>query len=499
MLARSLAARNWTKGQCFEPGTRSTCTVFLSREYCLPLNSLYNSQSACLVCRRCTRYRSKLIQLMVLCASLCCTGFFSGTVQAASASAPHSAQTAQAAAASTPVTRYTLPPDKLRQAVALARTGRRLYFLEFFSGLLALLVILRVGWAAKLRDWATRATSRSYLQALLFCPPLVFTLDLVRFPFHIWGHAVLRGYGLSVQGWGSWFLDWLKAEAITLLLATLAGWVLYLLIRRSPRRWWTGAWAAAVLLLIAGVYVEPLVIEPLFYDFHPLSETHPQLVHDVEQTIARVGVSIPEDRILEMRASSKVNELNAYVSGIGSTKRIVFWDTLFTSMNEPQTLSVFGHELGHYVFGHAWKGILLSAIGLGISLPILAWFFAGVLRKWESLWYVRAPQDWTSLAVLLLLISVFQFVATPVDNAVSRYIEHQADVFGLEVIHGVVPDSPQVAAQAFQILGEANLEEPDPSPYVVFWFYTHPPIADRIGFALAYYPWSQGASPEFIH
>ncbi len=400
---------------------------------------------------------------------------------------------------SAPVTHYTLPPEKLRQAVALARTGRRLYFAEFFTGLLALLIILRVGWAAKLRDWATRATRRTFLQAAIFCPLLVLTLDLARLPFHIWGHAVLRGYGLSVQGWISWLLDWMKEEAITLVIATLAGWLLYKLIRHSPRRWWMGAWAAAVLLIIAGFYVEPLVIEPLFYDFRPLAESHPQLVRDVEQTIARVGVVIPEDRILEMIASSKVNELNAYVSGIGSTKRIVFWDTLLARTDEPQTLSVFGHELGHYVLGHAWKGIVLSAIGLGISLPILAWLFAAVLRKWESLWYVRAPQDWTSLAVLLLLILVFQFATTPVDNAVSRYIEHQADVFGLEVIHGIVTDSPQVAAEAFQILGEANLEEPDPSPAVVFWFYTHPPIADRIGFALSYDPWSTGGSPQFIH
>lgn len=408
-------------------------------------------------------------------------------------------QTAQTQAVSAPVTHYTLPPEKLRQAVALARTGRRLYFAEFFTGLLALLIILRVGWAAKLRDWATRATRRTFLQAAIFCPLLVLTLDLARLPFHIWGHAVLRGYGLSVQGWISWLLDWMKEEAITLVIATLAGWLLYKLIRHSPRRWWMGAWAAAVLLIIAGFYVEPLVIEPLFYDFRPLAESHPQLVRDVEQTIARVGVVIPEDRILEMIASSKVNELNAYVSGIGSTKRIVFWDTLLARTDEPQTLSVFGHELGHYVLGHAWKGIVLSAIGLGISLPILAWLFAAVLRKWESLWYVRAPQDWTSLAVLLLLILVFQFATTPVDNAVSRYIEHQADVFGLEVIHGIVTDSPQVAAEAFQILGEANLEEPDPSPAVVFWFYTHPPIADRIGFALSYDPWSTGGSPQFIH
>ena len=403
------------------------------------------------------------------------------------------------AATAAPITRYTLSPEKTRQAQALARTGRRLYFAEFFWALLILWLALRTGWAAKIRDWATRAASNSFLQALIFCPLLVLTLDFGALPLHAWAHRVLRGYGLSVQPWSSWFLDWMKAEVITLILATFAGWILFLLIRRSPRRWWIGAWVGAVLLIIVGVYVQPLIIEPLFYDFHPLSESHPQLVRDVEQTIARAGISIPENRILEMVASQKLNETNAYVSGIGNAKRVVFWDTLLARTNEPQALSVFGHELGHYALGHVWKGIVLSAIGLAFALPLLAWLFNGTLRKWESIWYVRHPEDWTALAVMLLLISILQFVATPINNAASRYIEHQADVYGLEVTHGIIPNSQQVAAQTDQILGETNLEDPDPSPYVVFWFYTHPPIAERLDFALHYDPWSNGGTPEFIH
>jgi Zn-dependent protease with chaperone function len=414
--------------------------------------------------------------------------------QAAQAIAPSNPVTTAA-----PLTRYTLSPEKTRQAQALARTGRRLNFAEFSWGLLILWLALRTGWAAKVRDWATRAASNSFLQALIFCPLLLLTRDLAALPLHAWAHRVLRGYGLSVQGWSSWLLDWMKAEAITLILATFAGWILFLLIRRSPRHWWIGAWAGAVLLLIVGVYVQPLIIEPLFYDFHPLSESHPQLVRDVEETIARAGISIPEDRILEMIASQKLNETNAYVSGIGNAKRVVFWDTLLARTNEPQALSVFGHELGHYALGHVWKGIVLAAIGLAFALPLLAWLFNGTLRKWESIWYVRQPEDWTALAVLLLLISILQFVATPINNAASRYIEHQADVYGLEVTHGIFPNSQQVAAQTDQILGETNLADPNPSPYVVFWFYTHPPIAERVNFALHYDPWSTGGTPEFIH
>jgi STE24 endopeptidase len=446
-----------------------------------------------------TRMR-RVVPHRILCVAIFLAFAFSGVnIFAAPANAAPQAPPVASSVNSSPVTHYTLSPEKTKQSTALARTGRRLYFAEFFWGLLVLWLVLRTGWAAKLRDWATRAAPNSFVQAAIFCPLLILTLDLAALPLHAWTHSVLRGYGLSVQGWGSWLLDWMKAEGITLVLATIAGWVLFKLIRRSPRRWWIGAWVAAVLAIIIGVYAEPLIIEPLFFDFHPLAESHPQLVRDVQQTIARAGVTIPENRILEMDASQKLNETNAYVSGIGNARRVVFWDTLLAHTNEAQALSVFGHELGHYVLGHLWKGIVLNAIGLAISLPLLAWLFAGTLRKWESIWYVRPPQDWTSLAVLLLLISILQFAATPIVNGVSRYIEHEADVYGLEVIHGIVPNSQQVAAQTDQILGETNLEEPDPSRYAVFWFYTHPPIAERLKFALDYDPWSASQPTEFIH
>jgi STE24 endopeptidase len=446
--------------------------------------------------------RSTFYILVFAVAALC--GSIISAPPARAAQANLAQQAAQAIAPNppatpAPITHYSLSLEKTHQAQALARTGRRFYFAEFFWGLLILWLSLRTGWAAKIRDWATRASSNTLVQAAIFCPLLLLTLDLTALPLHAWAHSVLLGYGLSVQGWSSWFLDWMKAEAITIILATLVGWILFLLIRRNPRRWWIGAWVGAVLLIIVGVYVEPLVIEPLFYDFQPLTESHPQLVRDVEQTIARAGILIPEDRILEMKASAKLNETNAYVTGIGNAKRVVFWDTLLARTNESQSLSVFGHELGHYALGHVWKGIILNAIGLAFALPLLAWLFNGTLRKWESIWYVRQPQDWTALAVLLLLISILQFVATPINNAVSRYIEHQADVYGLEVTHGIIPNSQQVAAQTDQILGETNLEDPSPSPYVVFWFYTHPPIAERLKFSLNYDPWNTGGTPEFIH
>jgi Zn-dependent protease with chaperone function len=106
--------------------------------------------------------------------------------------------------------------------------------------------------------------------------------------------------------------------------------------------------------------------------------------------------------------------------------------------------------------------------------------------------------DWASLPVLLLFLSVFNFLGSPAFNAFSRYLEHQADIYGLEVIHGLVPDSAQVAAQSFQVSGEIDLDDPDPSPLVEFWLFSHPSTKERIDFALHYDPWSKGLPPQFV-
>jgi STE24 endopeptidase len=199
-----------------------------------------------------------------------------------------------------------------------------------------------------------------------------------------------------------------------------------------------------------------------------------------------------------MNASSKLNGLNAYVSGIGASERVVVWDTTIAQMTTPEILYVFGHEMGHYVLHHIRNGILLTA---GILLIFL---FAGfhalhsALRRFGAVWKIRGVDDWASLPVLVFIIFIFSFIFTPIDNAYSRHLEHQADQYGLEVVHGIVPDARQVAAQSFQILGEIDLDEPSPSTAVKIWFYDHPPINERVLFAQTYDPWDKGESPEFV-
>ena len=145
--------------------------------------------------------------------------------------------------------------------------------------------------------------------------------------------------------------------------------------------------------------------------------------------------------------------------------------------------------MGHYVLGHVWKGLLFQAAVFFVLLYLGFRSIGWMLGRWGAGWRIRGLDDWASLPALLLLLSIFSFLSDPISNAYSRHIEHQADVYGLEVTHGVIPNAGQAAADSFQVEGETSLDDPDPNPVNVFLFYDHPPISDRARLCLTYDPW----------
>ncbi len=386
-------------------------------------------------------------------------------------------------------TAYTLPPDKLAKAIEYARARNRLYFVAAAYGFLILAAILYWKIGPLYSQWAARLTRRRFLQAYVFAPLLVLTVDLLALPIDMRYHQLGLRYEQSIQPWGSWFADWSKGEAINLLVTGFLVWLLYVFIRRSPRRWWFYGWLAAMPLLVFGVFVYPLAVEPLFYRFTPLANTRPGLAAEIEKVTQRGGLEIPRDRIFEMNASSKLKSINAYVTGIGASKRVVVWDTTLKTMTTGQTLFVFGHEMGHYVLHHIWLGVALSSVG------ILALLFAmyHVLRRFQV-----DLNDYGSLPALMLAAAIFGFLSDPVQNSLVRMQEHNADIYGLEVLHGLVPNSQQVAAESFQIMGEIALSDPSPNAFIKFWLYSHPPVGERVQFASEYDPWSQGQAPKYV-
>ncbi|MGD0445495.1 MAG: M48 family metallopeptidase [Edaphobacter sp.] len=395
-------------------------------------------------------------------------------------------------------TAYTLPPEKLKPAQELFRARTTLHFAGEGWGILQLVLLLALGVPPRMRNVAEKLTKNRWGQCFVFVFLFLLAITLLDVPLRVYGHHIALGYGLSVQGWLSWAWDQAKSFLLTWLVGSLLAMMLFWVIRRSPKNWWFWFWIPTMAAVLFGVFVSPIVVDPLFNKFEPLAQRYPALVEQLEKVAARSGVSLPAGRMFFMQASEKVTSLNAYVTGFGPSKRLVLWDTTIAAATPDELSGIFGHELGHYALHHIVLGLLFSA-GL-----LLVGFFAGqrmthwLLCRYEQRWRIRSQSDWACLAVLVLVLNVLNFVSEPVENAFSRSIEHAADVYGQEAIHGIVADPQTTTQHGFQRLGETSLDDPTPHPFVEFWTFSHPSTANRAAFASAYNPWNAGEHPKYL-
>jgi Zn-dependent protease with chaperone function len=412
--------------------------------------------------------------------------------------APNSRPRQTAAPHELKVTEYSLPPDKLAKAKALYETQTVLYLVDLVFGIVVLWVLLKLRLAPVFRDLAERVSKNRFVQAFVFVPLLILLIAVIGLPIDTYQHHISRAYGLSVQGWASWTGDWCKAEGVSLVVTVLAVFVLFWIIRKSPERWWFYFWLLTLPFLVLLIFVAPVILDPMFNKFEPLEKNQPHLVSEIEKVTERGGLSIPRDRMFEMEASEKVTTYNAYVTGIGPTKRVVVWDNTARDLTIPETLFVFGHEMGHYVLDHVYKGLAFFATVMFVGFWLGRKIVLAMLARWGEAWHIRGIDDLAALPVLMLALSLLTLVGEPMGNAFSRHIEHQADIYGLEVTHGLFPNNGEVAASSFQKLGEKSYDYPTPNPLLVFWSYSHPSIADRIQFALHYDPWHTPSGPKYV-
>lgn len=391
-----------------------------------------------------------------------------------------------------------LPPDKLAKALALSRWSTALYFGGTAWLLLALWLLLRLRIGAAIASLAERTSRRPWVQGLIVAPLWMALLTLLELPGALLGHQVGLAFGLSVERWPDWWADWAKSLGLTLAVGALVLGVLYALMRHAPRRWWLWFWVFTIPVEVLGVFVTPLVVDPLFNRFTPLAKSDPALVDQLERVAARGGLHIPPGRIFLEDASRRVTGPNAYVTGLGASKRIVVWDTTLREETPDEILFTYGHEQGHYVLHHVAKGI-------AFSVPVILFFYwAGfrlmgwLVRSRGAAWGIGGVQSWASAGLALLVLTLLSFLADPLANAFSRHIEHQADVYGQEVIHGLVPNPQATVVRSFCSDAQLWLDNPRPNPFVEFWTYSHPSTEQRAEFAAHYDPWLPGRKPRYF-
>jgi Zn-dependent protease with chaperone function len=445
--------------------------------------------------------------LLALCLSLLVTGlvphFSAGQATSPKpATAPSAASTAAPQPAVAPIPAapqqaYSLPPEKLAKAIALSRIRHIMGFAGTLWGLAVLWILLATHFFSCTAAWAGRIIKWRWLSGLLFFAIFFVITTLASLPLDLYSQHVEIGYGISVQSWASWAGDQGKALGLGVLIGAPVLLLFNWIVKRWPRRFWLGLWIATVPLMALGIFVSPL-LEPIFNKYEPLAKNNPTLVTDLEKVVARTGTNIPPERMYLMKASLKTNGLNAYVSGMGATKRVVVWDTTAGRVPNDDVLFVFGHESGHYVLHHMPKILAGSAVFLFFLYWGCAAFANWMVRRFGARWHAETLASRTGFVVLLFAISIASFFLQPINSAFSRHFEHEADIYGQEAIHGLVADPQKTAVASFNALGEAWLEDPNPSPFIEFWTYGHPSVQNRANFALHYDPWVDGGHGKFF-
>jgi len=365
-----------------------------------------------------------------------------------------------------------------------------LYFIGALYGVGVLLLVLASKMSARLRDAAARVSRRPFLTAAVFIVLLTLVTTLLELPLTYYsGYVVPHQFNLSNQTFGAWLIDEMKGLGISLVVGSLIGALAMLGIQRV-KRWWLALWIGSIPIMILLIVIAPIFLDPVFNKFEPLKD---EVLKEKLLTMAsQAGIS--GGRVYQVDKSKQTKTMNAYVTGIGPTKRIVMWDTLLARMSHDEVLAVMGHEMGHYVLNHLWKGLaaafVISLVILFLAQRVYEWG----IRRWGARWGITGNTDPAAFPWLLMIVATIAFLLSPVMSGISRYREHESDKFGLELTR-----KNEAMATAFIKLAEGAKIDPYPHPFIEFWRYSHPSIGRRVVFVLQYRrggPQSSVPSPE---
>ncbi|MER7166001.1 M48 family metallopeptidase [Micromonospora sp. NPDC000207] len=369
-----------------------------------------------------------------------------------------------------------LPADQVAHARTFRGDLRPGRYLGLAVGLLAALALGLTPLGSRLIDLVGRPFGGHWVaQAVLGGLVVVLVVDLVTLPFAAWRHSVLLRYGLSTNGWGGWTVDLLKSYAVSAVIGAVALLGFYTVVRLAPRWWWAvGAVGAAGLVTLLS-FVLPVLVEPVFNRFTPM-EPGP-LRTELTNMAARDGVPVKD--VLVADASRRTKAVNAYVSGLGPTRRIVVYDTLLREATPAEVTSVVAHELGHAKDRDVNVGTLTGA--LGAAAAVVALYLLGSGGPLPRLAGVDSFADPRAFALLFALVTLAGLVAGPVQAAVSRRVEARADAHAM----ALTGDPATFEAMQRRLAG-INLADPDPPRWEYLWSASHPSTVERMAAARAY-------------
>ena len=356
-------------------------------------------------------------------------------------------------------------------ARAYARLRYRLMLVDLGLGMAFLLAFQFSGTSHALAGWWRERTGAAWLQLLGYAAVFASLYYLVNLPLHFYSSfSIEHRFGLSRMTIADWLKRELKQVALSALLGLLVLQGLYALLRHAPATWPVWATVGWVGISVVMARIFPTLLLPLFYKTVPLHND--ELTQRLLELCARVG--LPALGVFRVGLGAETRKANAALAGLGNTRRVLVSDTLLSEFTPEEIEGVLAHELAHHRYRHILKMLVLSTIGSWLAFELTA----RASDAWLSSFGVQSLADPAGLPLLLFWFSVLGFIGMPLQNGLSRVFEWEADRFAAAMIK-----SPKVFADALRRLAQLNLADPAPPRWVVWWFYDHPPIADRISAA----------------
>jgi STE24 endopeptidase len=367
-----------------------------------------------------------------------------------------------------------MPPEERARSNAYFEGGYWLLLWEFLTTMLVMWILLRFRWSARMRDAAERITRFRPLQTGIYWIQFIVVVSALDFPLTVY-EAYFREhkYGLLNQTFGPWFKEQLVALVLGALLGALLVIPLFELVRRLGSKWWVYGAVVSILFLTFVSLIGPVYLAPLFNKYTKLQDAR---IKDPILSMARAN-GIPATDVYEFDASRQSNRVSANVSGFAGTLRISLNDNLLKRCTLPEIETTMGHEMGHYVLNHIYKTLVMMGVVLVIAFAFANWGVQLALKRWGESWGIRGTGDVAVLPLAVMIFSIYFFVTTPVGNTITRTMEFEADMYGLNAAR-----QPDGEANVDLLLGEYR--KMDPGPVEEFLFYDHPSGRTRITAAM---------------
>jgi STE24 endopeptidase len=367
-----------------------------------------------------------------------------------------------------------MPPARRARSNAYFEGGYWLLLWDFLTTVVAMWLLVRFRWSARMRDLAERITRFRLLQTALYWIQFILVTAVLTFPMTVYeSYFREHKYDLLNQTFGPWMRDQAVGLAVSAVLGAILIVPLFGLVRRLKESWWV--WGA-VLMIVFFAFVSliaPVYIAPLFNKYKTLEDSR---IKDPILSMARAN-GIPATNVYEFDASQQSNRVSANVSGFASTLRISLNDNLLKRCTLPEIETTMGHEMGHYVLNHAYKGLVMIGVVIVIGFAFLNWGINFALARWGEKWGVRGITDVAVLPLAVIVFSIYSLLMTPVTSTITRTMEFEADMYGLNAAR-----QPDGEANVDMLLGEYR--KLDPSPLEEFIFFDHPSGRTRITAAM---------------